>query len=276
MKKLRQKELRLKDLKDEEVTVHLSESMDDASGFPGIQCQTTSDTGLYEKEESQYPQFQAQDDYGFVVDQSVKDGSCDSGHEIGTGVIARRQVISRHHIGRKENLAENCSFSGTALASKHPARHSNYRDPNPNVCTLSKKNKTWEWKVRAEEQCGKHELDVDDGQGKNSRVLIGSISVAINDASHHSQEYGDPKVDPTPRSKIINDSAAELVVPLSHEKSINDGNITPVVEKHPSTENNFSSCCIADLTGYGHLQCRTFSSEEATAFLSQSKHILWR
>ncbi|TVU10587.1 hypothetical protein EJB05_44129 [Eragrostis curvula] len=238
MKKLRQKEQKSKDLKNEEVSVHLSEIVIVASGSPELQSlKAVSDPGLYEQEDSQHPQFQAQDDYGFNVDR-VEGTSCDSGHEMDAGVTTRQQFISKHHMGRTENLAQNSFSSGTALASKHPARHSSYRDPN--VYTLSNRNKTWERKVRAdiEEQCPKHDLDIDVGLGKNSRVLIGSISVAIEDGSEHSQEFGNPKHDSaSPSSKIINNSVTEVMESLRHEESRKNDNTT--------------TCCNADLAGSG-------------------------
>ncbi|XP_062193629.1 uncharacterized protein LOC133897074 [Phragmites australis] len=229
MKKLRQKEQRLKDLKDEDVTIHLSEIMDDETDSLGIQSlKAISDAGHYEQEDSQYFEFPTQDDNCFNVDQSKEDVSCDLGHGMSTGDILRQQVISRCHIGRTENLAQNSSVSGLAVASKHPARHSNYRDPN--ACTVLNRNKTWEWKVRAEieEQGPKHELDMDDRHnmvlGKNSHVLIGSISVAIEDGSERSQDLWHFKHDPTPpSSKIINHSVIKVAQPISHEENGNEG-----------------------------------------------------
>uniref|UniRef100_A0A0A9CI98 Uncharacterized protein n=1 Tax=Arundo donax TaxID=35708 RepID=A0A0A9CI98_ARUDO len=285
MKKLRQKEQRLKDLKDEDVTVRLSEITDDATDSHGIQSlEAISDPGLYEQEDSQHLQIPTREDNGFNVDQSVEDDSCDLGHGMNTGVTLRQQVISRRHVGSTENLAQNSSVSGPAVASKHPARRSNYRDPN--VCALSNRNKTWEWKVRAvvEEQCPKHESDIErHGMvvSKNSRVLIGSISVAIEDGSGRSRDLRHSEHDPTPPSlKIINHSVIEVPQPISHEESGNkciphdDGNITPAVENHfvsnvMTDKSSCSTCCNADLTRGGHLQRTMFSSKEATAFLSR-------
>ena len=112
MKKLRQKEQRLKDLKDENVVIQLPEIMDDTSCSPGIQSfKAISDPDLYEQEKSQYIQFPgpvtSETGNGFNVDLSVEYVSCDSVPEMDKGVVLRKQVISRHHLGRTEKLAEN-------------------------------------------------------------------------------------------------------------------------------------------------------------------------
>ncbi|GJM99608.1 hypothetical protein PR202_ga16728 [Eleusine coracana subsp. coracana] len=261
LKKVRQKEQRLKDLTDEEVTAHLSGSIEDASGFPKSQSlEVVSDLGHYEQEDPQYSRFQAQDDNSFHVDQSVEEAGCD--------IIASQESVLRHHKGSIKNLAQNNIFSSMPLAPKHPARHSSYRDPK--ACTLLNRNKTWEWKVRSEteEQCPKNELDINDGHGKNSRVIIGSISVAIHDDSEHSQNFGDPKHDLSPSSSmIIDNSVIEMMEPLSHKESKNNGKITPEMEKQ------YSTCCSAEtrkeMIGFVHSQCTTFSSREATIFLSR-------
>ncbi|KAL6593050.1 hypothetical protein ACP70R_049136 [Stipagrostis hirtigluma subsp. patula] len=283
MKKLRQKEQRLKDLKDEDVKVHLPEIEDEATDSPVIQSlEAISDPDLYEPADSHYLRFQTQDDNGLNAGLSVQDASCDLGHETSTG----QQVISTHHIGTTGNLAQNSFASGPAVASKHPAlgRHPNYRDPN--VCTTANRNKTWEWKVRAntEKQHPKPELYIHDEcdmvLSKNSRVLIGSISVAIEDGSDHLQDLGHSKHDPTPpSSQAISQSVIKVIRPIRHEKNGNEGvphnygNIMLAAENTCSgvtTDGNSSSTCSsADLAGGGHLQHTMFSSKEATAFLSQ-------
>lgn len=290
MKKLRQKEQRLKNLKDEDVTVQSSETMDDATCSTTIQSvKAISDPGRFEQEESQYLQFPApitsETDNGFNVDLSVEDISCDLGPEMDQGVVLR-QHVSRHHLGRTENLAENNIVPGPVDTSKNPAfaRPSNYKDPN--VCSAPSRYKTYALKLQSEieEQCQKHELDVDEhgmGPSKNSRVLIGSISVAIEDGSEHSHSKNDPV---SPSSKTVKHASVKVMQPVTHEGNRNEGiphsdfNSMPAAENRPHSsvttdEISYSTYCSADLAVDEHLQRTRFSSKEATAFLSQSKHL---
>ncbi|KAF8675243.1 hypothetical protein HU200_047916 [Digitaria exilis] len=294
MKKLRQKEQRLKDLKDEDVAVQLPEIMDDGICSPGIQSfKATSDPVLYDQEESLYLPSPApvtsETDNGFKADLPVEDVCCDSVPEMDKSVVLRQQVISRHHLGRTEKLAEN-SVSSSAGASKQPTltRPSNYRDPN--VCSSQSRNKTWARKVNTEieKQCPKHRLDVDDvhnmAPSKNSRVLIGSISVAIEDGSEHLKDFGSKNGPVPPNSKTLKHVSVQVIQPVTQEENRNegiphsDGNCAPAEENHScfsgmTDERSYSTCHIADLAEGGHLRRTMFSSKEATAFLSQSKHL---
>ncbi|KAL6838455.1 hypothetical protein ACP4OV_031700 [Aristida adscensionis] len=274
MKKLRQKEQRLKGLKDEDVTIELPEIVDEATDPSVVQSlEAISDPDLYDPGDSQHLQLPTQDGN---VDLSVQDISCDSGREMST-VVLKEQVMSGHYIGTTGHIAQNNFVSGP----KHPAlaRHSNYRDIN--ASTVANRNKTWEWKVRAgtEEQRPKHVLDMDDGRdviiSKNSRVLIGSISVAIEDGSERLQDSQHSKHGPTPPSSEI-----KVMRPISHKENRNKvvpqnyGNIVPIAENNSSSSvtpevNSSSTCCNADLAAGGNLRCAMFSSKEATAFLSQ-------
>lgn len=282
MKKLRQKEQRLKNLKDEDATVQSPEIMDDATCSTAIQSvNSIYDPDCFEQEESQYLQFPAlitlETDNDFNVDLPVEDISCDLGPEMDKGVVLRQQVVSRHHLGRTEKLAESSILSGSVVTSKHAAlaRPSNYKDPN--VCSAPSRNKTCELKLRSEieEQCQKHELDVDErgiGPSKNSRVLIGSIIVAIKDCSEHLLDLGS-KNDPVPPNvKTKKHASVKVVQQVTHEGNRNEG--VPDSDNRSSLsvttdEISYSTCCDADLAVDEHLQCTTFSSEEATAFLSQ-------
>ncbi|PUZ69652.1 hypothetical protein GQ55_2G127000 [Panicum hallii var. hallii] len=291
MKKLRQKEQRLKDLKDENVTIQLPEIMDDTACSPGIQSfKTISDPDPYEQEKSQYIEFPApvtsETGNGFNVDLSVEDVSCDSAPEMDKGVVLRKQVISRHHLGRTEKLAENSFVSGSAVASKQAAlaRPSTYRDAN--VCSSPNRNKTWARKVPAEigNQCPKHGLDVDDehnmAPSKNSRVLIGSISVAIEDGSEHLNDSCSKNDPAPPSSKIVKHASVNVVRLVTHKENRNegisnsDGNSAPADENRScfssmTDESSHSTCRSADFTEGEHLRRTMFSSKEATSFLSQ-------
>ncbi|RLM68866.1 uncharacterized protein C2845_PM17G05730 [Panicum miliaceum] len=291
MKKLRQKEQRLKDLKDENVAIQLPEIMDDTTCSPGIQSfKAISDPDLYEQEKSHPAPVTSETGNAFNVDLSVEDVSCDSAPEMDKGVVLRKQVISRHHLGRTEKLAENSFVSGSTVASKQAAlaRPSNYRDAK--VCSSPNRNKTWARKVPAEigNQCPKHGLDVDDehnmAPSKNSRVLIGSISVAIEDGSEHlkgSRSKNDPA---PPSSKIVKHASANVVRLVTHEENRNegisnsDGNSAPAVENRScfssmTDESSHSTCRSVDFAEGEHLRRTMFSSKEATSFLSQSKHL---
>lgn len=282
MKKLRQKEQRLKNLKDEDATVQSPEIMDDATCSTAIQSvNSIYDPDCFEQEESQYLQFPAlitlETDNDFNVDLPVEDISCDLGPEMDKGVVLRQQVVSRHHLGRTEKLAESSILSGSVVTSKHSAlaRPSNYKDPN--VCSAPSRNKTCELKLRSEidEQCQKHELDVDErgmGPSKNSRVLIGSIIVAIEDGSEHLLDLGSKNDPVPPSSKTKKHASVKVVQQVTPEGNRNEG--VPDSDNRSSLsvttdEISYSTCCDADLAVDEHLQCTTFSSEEATAFLSQ-------
>jgi len=282
MKKLRQKEQRLKNLKNEDVIVQSPEIMDHATCSTAIQSVKS-----ISHPESQYLQFPApitsETDNGFNVDLSVEDISCDLGPEMDKGIVLR-QHVSRHRLGRTEGLAENSVLPGPVVTSKHPAfvRPSNYKDPN--VCSAPSRNKTCALKLQSEieEQCQKHELDIDEhgmGPSKNSRVLIGSISVAIEDGSEHLQDYPVP-----PSSKTVKHASVKVMQPVTHGGNRNEGiphsdsNSTAVAENHSHSsvatdEISYSTYCSADLVVDEHLQRTMFSSKEATAFLSQSKHL---
>jgi len=289
MKKLRQKEQRLKNLKDEDVTVQSPEIMDDATCSTAIQSvKSISDPDRFEQEESQYLQFPApitsEIDNGFNVDLSVEDISCDLGLEMDKGVVLR-QHVSRRRLGRTERLAENSIVPGPVVTSKHPAfvRPSNYKDPN--VCSAPSRNKSCALKLQSEieEQCQKHELDVDEhgmGPSKNSRVLIGSISVAIEDGSEHLQDIRSKNDPVPPSSKTVKHASVKVMQPVTHEGNRNEGiphsdsNSTPAAENCSQSsvttdEISYSTYCSADLAVDEHLQRTMFSSKEATAFLSQ-------
>jgi len=287
MKKLRQKEQRLKNLKDEDVTVQSPEIMDDATCSTAIQSVKS-----ISHPESQYLQFPApitsETDNGFNVDLSVEDISCDLGPEMDKGIVLR-QHVSRHRLGRTERLAENSIVPGPVVTSKHPAfvRPSNYKDPN--VCSAPSRHKTCALKLQSEieEQCQKHELDIDEhgmGPSKNSRVLIGSISVAIEDGSEHLQDFRSKNDPVPPSSKTVKHASVKVMQPVTHGGNRNEGiphsdsNSTAVAENHSHSsvatdEISYSTYCSADLVVDEHLQRTMFSSKEATAFLSQSKHL---
>ncbi|CAN6197776.1 unnamed protein product [Urochloa humidicola] len=277
MKKLRQKEQKLKDLKDESVAIQLPEIMDDATLPPVIQSfKAVSDPGLYEQEETQYIKFPApvtsEAENGFNMDLSVEDVSCDSGPEMDKGVALRQQVTSRHHLGRTDKLSENNSVSGSAVASKQPC-------PSPN------RNKTWARKVQAEieNQRPKHGLNVDDehntAPSKNSRVLIGSISVAIEDSSEHLKDFCSKNDPVPPSSKTMKHASVNVMRPVTHKENKNEGirngddNSTLAEENHSCfsgvSNESYSTCRSADLADGEHLRRTMFSSKEAAAFLSQ-------
>ncbi|CAL5075469.1 unnamed protein product [Urochloa decumbens] len=291
MKKLRQKEQKLKDLKDENVAIQLPEIMDDATLPPVIQSfKAVSDPGFYEQEESQYIQFTApvtsEIDNSFNADLSVEDVSCDTGPEMDKGVVLKQHVISRHNLGRIEKLSENSSVSGSAVASKQPAlmRPSNYRDAN--VYSSPNRNKTWARKVQAEieNRCPKHGLDVGDEHNttpsKNSRVLIGSISVAIEDGSEHLKDFRSKNDPVPPSSKTVKHASVKVMPPVTHKENKNEGipnnddNSAPAEENHScfsgmTNESSYSTCRSADLAEGEHLRLTMFSSKEAAAFLSR-------
>ncbi|CAN6166126.1 unnamed protein product [Urochloa humidicola] len=276
MKKLRQKEQKLKDLKDESVAIQLPEIMDDPILPPVIQgFKAVSDPGLYEQEESQYIKFPApvtsEAENGFNVDLSVEDVSCDSGPEMDRGVALRQQVIPRHHLGRTDQLSENSSVSGSAVASKQP-------------CPSPSRNKTWARKVQAEieKQRPKHGLNVDEhntAPSKNSRVLIGSISVAIEDSSEHLKDFCSKNDPVPPSSKTMKHASVNVMRPFTHKENKNEGipngddNSVLAEENHSCfsgvSNESYSTCRSADLADGEHLRRTMFSIKEATAFLSQ-------
>ncbi|CAN6210125.1 unnamed protein product [Urochloa humidicola] len=293
MKKLRQKEQKLKDLKDENVVIQLPEIMDDTTLPPVIQSfKAVSDPGLYEQEESQFIQFTApvtsETDNGFNVDVSAEDVSCDSGPEMDKSVVLRQQVISRHNLTRTDKLSENSSVSVSAVASKQPAlaQPSNYRDAN--VCSSPNRSKTWarNRKVQAEIEnwCPKHVLDVGDERNtapsKNSHVLIGSISVAIEDGSEHLKDFRSKNDPVPPSSKTVKHASVKVMRPVTHKENKNEGipnsddNSAAAEENHScfsgmTNERTYSTCRSADLAEGEHFRLTMFSSKEATAFLSQ-------
>ncbi|KAJ1289035.1 hypothetical protein BS78_02G134800 [Paspalum vaginatum] len=289
MKKLRQKGQRLKDLKEEDLPVQPPEIMDDATCYPNIQSfEAISDPDLYDQEESKYLEFPApvtsETDNSFNVDLSVEDGISTLGLEMDNCVVLRQQAVSRHHFGKTDKLAENSFVSGSTATSKHPplARPLDCRDPN--VCSAPNRNKTWAQKVRPEikEQYPKHELDVDDecnmAPSINSRVLIGSISVAIQDGSEHSQDFCSKNDSVPPSSKTVKHASVK-VMQVTHEENRNkgipqcDGNSMTAQNRSCSSvltdEISYSTCGNADLAVGEHLRRTMFSSKEATAFLSQ-------
>uniref|UniRef100_A0A453GZF8 C2H2-type domain-containing protein n=1 Tax=Aegilops tauschii subsp. strangulata TaxID=200361 RepID=A0A453GZF8_AEGTS len=282
MKKLRQKEQRLKDLKDEGTTVQLPEAVDGATSSPGIQSlEATSGPGLHEQEDSQYLQLSApvpsEDN-----DYNGEDANCGSGQEMDTGAVFREQAMATSNLDRIENLPPNSTVSGSsATASKHPSsssvRHSRHREPNAGAAT--NKSKTWAWKVRTgvEERCPKGEPDVDANQetaplntDKNLQVLIGSISVAIEGGGSCSEDSKDYHPAP-PESDLntLNDPVAEAMQPISHdENGCEDAN---AAEDHsPSSVVTDESGCDAEAAEGGSLRRGSVSSgQEAAAFLSQ-------
>lgn len=264
MKKLRQKEQRLKDLKDEDVMAQLSEMVDGPTGSPGIQSLEAV---------SENPGF------------SGDDTTCDSAHRMDTNVVSREQGMSTSNLDRLQNLPQNSTISGFTTASKHPSsvRHSRHRDPNASAA--SNRSKTWAWKVRAdvEECCPKADLDVDGRHNemdvnadKSSQLLIGSISVAIEDGSRKRLQVLQPSKDhPTPKSHL-NDPAVKVTQPISHDgnsecERTEGGSVTLPAEDHsPSSvvtdESGSPSCCDAEPAAGGSA---VFSSKEAAVFLSQ-------
>ncbi|KAF0911502.1 hypothetical protein E2562_011147 [Oryza meyeriana var. granulata] len=295
MKKLRQKEQRLKDFNDEDVIDRLPGTVDGATDSSRILSlkEATSDPGLYEQEDTQYlclPTPVASEDNNSFVDLSVEHDIHYPGHEVNSGVVLSQQAFSRLRLGRTANLAQNSSASGSAIGSKHPAlaRHSHHRGPN--VSTVSNRNKTWAWKVRTEieENNPKDELNIDNGQGialnKESRVLIGSISVAIEDGSKCLQDIQYSKEYPTPASQLNIGShpGMKVMQPVSDGEDGNgytahndvDVNITPTAENHSSSNvmtdgSSCSSCCNVGLAEGGGLRGTMLSSKEAAAFLSR-------
>ncbi|KAF7044688.1 hypothetical protein CFC21_053883 [Triticum aestivum] len=292
MKKLRQKEQRLKDLKDEGTMVQLPEVVDGATSSPGIQSlEAVSGPGLHEQEDPQHLQLSApvpSDDNGC----NGEDANCGSGQEIDTAAVFREQAMATSNLDRAENLPPNSSVSGSsATASKHPSsssvRHSRHREPNVGAAT--NKSKTWAWKVRTgvEERCPKGEPDVDANQetaplntDKNSQVLIGSISVAIEDGGGCSQDSKDNHpAPPESDSNTLNDPVAKVMQPTSHDENgcedANGGTITPAAEDHsPSsimTDESGSVCGNVESAESVGLQRGTMmsSGQEAAAFLSQ-------
>jgi hypothetical protein len=283
MKKLRQKEQRLKDLKDEDVIVQLPEIADGATGIQSTEA--ISGPGLYEQKDPQNNQLLApmpSEDNGF----NGEDASCDSGHEMDAGVVCREQALPTVNHDRLENVPHNSTVSGSDVALKHPspARHSCHRDPNASA--VSNKSKTWAWKVRTdvEEQCPKAKLDVDGRHGmapiagENSRLLIGSISVAIEDGARKCLQGLQPSKDyTTPESYPV----VKVTQPISHDENgcedSNGGDATTVAENHSPcsvvTDESATSCCDAELAAGGGT---VFSSKEAAFFLSQSKHLSYR
>ncbi|CAL5075470.1 unnamed protein product [Urochloa decumbens] len=260
------------------------------SAVASKQFKVVSDPGLYEQEESQYIQFTApvtsEIDNGFNADLSVEDVSCDTGPEMDKGVVLKQHVISRHNLGRIEKLSENSSVSGSAVASKQPAlmRPSNYRDAN--VYSSPNRNKTWARKVQAEieNRCPKHGLDVGDEHNttpsKNSRVLIGSISVAIEDGSEHLKDFRSKNDPVPPSSKTVKHASVKVMPPVTHKENKNEGipnnddNSAPAEENHScfsgmTNESSYSTCRSADLAEGEHLRLTMFSSKEAAAFLSR-------
>ncbi|WVZ63209.1 hypothetical protein U9M48_012858 [Paspalum notatum var. saurae] len=293
MKKLRQKGQRLKDLKNEDMTVQPPEIMDDATCYPSIQSfKAISDPDLYDQEESKYLQFPApvtsETVHSFNVDLSEEDDISSLGLEMDKGVVLRQQAVSRHHFGKTEKLAENSFVSGSTVTSKHPALAIDCRDPN--IRSVPNRNKTWAQKVRPEtkEQYPKHELDVDDERNmapsNNSRVLIGSISVAIQDGSEHLQDFCSKNDSVPPSSKTV-EHASVKVMQVTHEENSNegipqcDGNSMTTAQNCSCSsvmtdEISYSTCGNADLAVGEHLRRTMFSSKEATAFLSQRKFVV--
>ncbi|KAF7046951.1 hypothetical protein CFC21_055936 [Triticum aestivum] len=290
MKKLRQKEQRLKDLKDEGTMVQLPQVVDAAASSPGIQSlEATSGPGLDEQGDPQYLRLSApvppSEDNGC----NGEDANCGSGQEMDTGAVFREQAMATSNLDRVENHPPNSTVSGSsATASKHPSsvRHSRHREPNVGAAT--NKSKTWAWKVRTgvEERCPKGERDVDADQetaplntDKNSQVLIGSISVAIEDGGGCSQDSKDYHPAP-PESNLntLNDPVAEAMQPVSHDENAcedaNGGTITPAAEdRSPSSVVTDESGSVGgnpeSAEGVGLRQGTVSSGQEASAFLSQ-------
>uniref|UniRef100_A0ACD5Y2V6 Uncharacterized protein n=1 Tax=Avena sativa TaxID=4498 RepID=A0ACD5Y2V6_AVESA len=286
MKKLRQKEQRLKDLKDVDVTVQLPEMVDGATASPGIQVlEAISGPAVCEQEDQQHLRLPAQlppsDDNGF----NREDVICDSGHDMDTGAVCRDQTMSASTHDRLENLPQTSTISGSAIPSKHPssARHSRHRDPNASA--VSNRSKTWAWKVRTdvEERCPKAELDVDGGHemvlnaSENSRLLIGSISLAIEDGGGKTlQDLQHPKDYPAPDSHL-NHPVVKVMQPVGHNgngsEDTNGGGATSAAKNHSPCsvvmDESGSICCNAELTVDRDVAGTVFSSKEAAFFLSQ-------
>ncbi|KAM0856623.1 hypothetical protein ACQ4PT_049018 [Festuca glaucescens] len=273
MKKLRQKEQRLKDLKDEDVIVQVPEMVDGATGIHSVEA--ISGPGLNEQEDPQYVQLPVpptpSGDNGFNGE--------DVRHEVDTGVVWREQAMSTSNQDRLQNLPHNSNVSDSTVASKHPSptRHSRHRDPNASAA--SNRTKTWAWKVQTdvEERCPKSELDVDGGHvmapiaGENSRLLIGSISVAIEDGGRNCLQGLQPSKDYTsPESHQVVKVTQSISHDLNGCEGSNGGDATPVAENHSPcslvTAESGSSCCDAELAAGGGT---VLSSKEAAFFLSQ-------
>jgi hypothetical protein len=111
--------------------------------------------------------------------------------------------------------------------------------------------------------------------GENSRLLIGSISVAIEDGGRKCLQGLQPSKDYTsPESHQV----VKVTQSISHdlngcEDSIG-GDATPAAENHSPcslvTAESGSSYCDAELAAGGGT---VLSSKEAAFFLSQSKHL---
>ncbi|CAM0953248.1 unnamed protein product [Alopecurus aequalis] len=275
MKKLRQKEQRSKDLKDKDAMVELAEMAEGTTGSPGIQSlDAISGPGLCEEE---YPQCL----------QLPAHATFDSGREMDPVVVTREQPMSTSDLDRLDNARQAGIVSGSGIPSKHPplARHSRHRDPN--ASPASNRSGTWAWKVRAdvvEERCPKAKLDVEGDHvtvletDKSSRLLIGSISVAIETEKclQGSQCLNEP---PTPKSHsdIVNHTLVKLMQPASHAKDgcedTNGGSVTSTAENHsPSsvvTEESSSNNVELAAGGGDSRGGAVFSSKEAGVFLSR-------
>ncbi|CAM0885068.1 unnamed protein product [Alopecurus aequalis] len=283
MKKLRQKEQRSKGLKDEDVMVQLPEMADGAMGSPSIESlEAISGSGLSELEDPQslrLPAPTSSYDNGF----SGEDATCDSGHGIDSGVVFREQAMPTANRDRLENIPQSSTVSGSVTPLKHPssARHPRHRDPNASA--VSNRSRTWAWKVRTdvEERGPRAELAVGGGHeavladtDKSSWLLIGSISVAVEDGGDKCLQGSQPSKDyPTPESHPV----AKVVESISHDgcEDSNGGDATPTAEDcSPSSvvtdESGTSSCCDAEAAaGGGSRGGAVFSGEEAAVFLSR-------
>ena len=287
MKKLRQKEQRSKDLKDEDVMVELSESIDGAIVSPRTQSlEAISGPGLCGQEENpqylQLPALTPSEDNSFSP-------TCDSGCEMDIVVVTREQPMSTSDLDRLENLPQTSIVSSSAIMFKHPpsARHLHHRDLNASAA--SKRSGTWAWKVRAdavEERCPKAEFDVDGGHEtvldteKCSQLLIGSISVAIEDDK---RLQGLHCSTPESHSNIVNHPLVKVTQPTSHAEDgcedTNGGSATPIAENHSpsSVVTDESGSSNGELTAGGDARGgAVFSSKEASVFLSQSKRMSHR
>ncbi|KAG8057800.1 hypothetical protein GUJ93_ZPchr0002g24982 [Zizania palustris] len=95
--------------------------VDGATDLPGIHSlEATSDPGLYEQD-PQYlclPTLVVSEDDSSLGGLSIEHDIHDPCHEVNSGVILRQQVLSRDHLGRTENLAQN---SFVSVGSKYPA-----------------------------------------------------------------------------------------------------------------------------------------------------------
>ncbi|KAG8051055.1 hypothetical protein GUJ93_ZPchr0009g652 [Zizania palustris] len=95
--------------------------VDGATDLPGIHSlEATSDPGLYEQD-PQYlclPTLVVSEDDSSLGGLSIEHDIHDPCHEVNSGVILRQQVLSRDHLGRTENLAQNRFVS---VGSKYPA-----------------------------------------------------------------------------------------------------------------------------------------------------------